>query len=923
MQDFDELRFRARLQAALDQARLILGRELLKDPATVSHRYEDKFGLAELITSSAAAATLNVLTALGMTRDQLKTLQSWSRKNQVILRLSAVESCTFLRETIRTEDSAHKGVVEQGGRALLAVKVVTEIKEYFWKFNSTFQISVFPGTSYQDGIVFAARQGTCEVKTLLKVAPRNENVIRDPIDVNITWLFSILDDSLDSQFSIIRHKPTCKTPRRNADIQPAFRFFRDLNQWASNVEHYFFHTLFSVQEHHGLDMKVLTATKLFVPVLVFFQNDDSRDRSSADSDTKTSTFRSYYSLTDSSVLPPTSDANAFLLEQVRSISAKKQELEKLFLSESKLVTITETMIVTMMKHLQEISDSWLAGVDYIEEMLRKQLISAIGKEVGAMDFARYMSFHNRKMFKDEFQPSPFSFSVRLPQHSPEGFISIDAKFPDSSLSEPILTEVRKLSSIVPMQFRIGAATNVKFHGQRYLHAWICHKFAGQTDINLTLNARARQFSSFILLVGRIASCDTFLPKCAMIVKNKDDLEIPLLLETIPTPKQFRDAIESLSPEQQRFAKAYRQMQLESTLFGICVIQIKPQLERLLNIPRDSLTKEIKLTQELMDLFIQYQIPSDLMSYSGANDQSERFKVDTVKGHVQAIFDMIKSTKSQELHDAKQEAVFLQVEYGDVSTGEEVEDDCDRDQDQDERSAPVLDMVVAETEFTKRKAGFVFKSAARRAASQPISKIEAKSFVSKQSSSGKRDSSDRTIKAPVETKIPDEKSQTEEGFESVEHEDFLKLPQKLDQRFEELDQDNCLRPTIINIGPTWSRKSQKGLLASSETSFLSSSEQDAERERAFDLLDALSRSGTLDIEEASLHVLVAATHQFDKSVMNTLLMDNVNPIERVERSTLIMASTIQDRGVELLLKDDHVERIKSLSPNLFTQPAIEQ
>ena len=26
------------------------------------------------------------------------------------------------------------------------------------------------------------------------------------------------------------------------------------------------------------------------------------------------------------------------------------------------------------------------------------------------------------------------------------------------------------------------------------------------------------------------------------------------METIPTPKEFRDAIESLSPEQQRFAK---------------------------------------------------------------------------------------------------------------------------------------------------------------------------------------------------------------------------------------------------------------------------------------------------------------------------------------------------------------------------------
>ena len=31
-------------------------------------------------------------------------------------------------------------------------------------------------------------------------------------------------------------------------------------------------------------------------------------------------------------------------------------------------------------------------------------------------------------------------------------------------------------------------------------------------------------------------------------------------------EEFRDAIESLSPEQQKFAKAIRSMQLESTLF---------------------------------------------------------------------------------------------------------------------------------------------------------------------------------------------------------------------------------------------------------------------------------------------------------------------------------------------------------------------
>ena len=111
----------------------------------------------------------------------------------------------------------------------------------------------------------------------------------------------------------------------------------------------------------------------------------------------------------------------------------------------------------------------------------------------------------------------------------------------------------------------------------------------------------------LVLVGRIESRDLFTPTFACILQNKDELRIPLDLEQIPTPKAFRDAIESLSPEQQRFAKAIRAMQLESTLFGICVIQIKPQLEKLLRLPCDSLTKETQLTQDLMELFIKYQV----------------------------------------------------------------------------------------------------------------------------------------------------------------------------------------------------------------------------------------------------------------------------------------------------------------------------
>ena len=55
-------------------------------------------------------------------------------------------------------------------------------------------------------------------------------------------------------------------------------------------------------------------------------------------------------------------------------------------------------------------------------------------------------------------------------------------------------------------------------------------------------------------MGRLGAHGTFEPKAALIVRNKDDVTLPLLLEQLPSAKEFRDAIASLSPEQQRFAK---------------------------------------------------------------------------------------------------------------------------------------------------------------------------------------------------------------------------------------------------------------------------------------------------------------------------------------------------------------------------------
>ena len=150
-------------------------------------------------------------------------------------------------------------------------------------------------------------------------------------------------------------------------------------------------------------------------------------------------------------------------------------------------------------------------------------------------------------------------------------------------------------------------------------------------------------------------------------------------------------------------------------------------------------------------------------------------------------------------------------------------------------------------------------------------------------------------------------------------DYTRLPAELDAKFERLDEDSALRPTIINPGDVWTRTAQKGLLGAPEVATLSAKEQKDEKSRAFDLLDALSRSGALPVEDASLHVVLAATHCFDKTLLDTVIQGNVNPIEKVERSLMIVATTIHRRTAAELLAEDQRSRFLEYSPRLGPPP----
>jgi hypothetical protein len=227
------------------------------------------------------------------------------------------------------------------------------------------------------------------------------------------------------------------------------------------------------------------------------------------------------------------------------------------------------------------------------------LIAAIGKEVQLEDLDQFVKFHNAKWLTPA--PQPFCHAIRRPHHYPDGLLSIESRTSTNTGTskgkvEPIETLMRQIDSSPsqPLLVPLNAATTLQLTGKQYLHGWVQHRFQSKNGSpkSYQLIARARQFSSFVLMVGTMVGPNRLAPKEAVTLQNKDEVLIPLMLNELPTPQEFKDAIQSLSLEQQRFAKSFRNMPLESSVFGVCVIQIKPQLEALLGLPPDALTKEM-------------------------------------------------------------------------------------------------------------------------------------------------------------------------------------------------------------------------------------------------------------------------------------------------------------------------------------------
>jgi hypothetical protein len=362
-------------------------------------------------------------------------------------------------------------------------------------------------------------------------------------------------------------------------------------------------------------------------------------------------------------------------------------------------------------------------------------------------------------------------------------------------------------------------------------------------------------------------------------------------------------------------------------------------------------------QDLTELFITHQIPSDLLSFAGPADADQTTRLAAVKGHVAALHALIKKSEERTIaHHNRQLQAEAEAPPGAFGFGA-----CPLPFAPPPPPAPACFAAAAVAaspphmapRMMKKSApmfgaapaaasgafgggvGGLFSASHALARSPPLSGAlgpagaaasdAAASAAAKPAASA---GGVRGAAAQPGTFGADADAEADEGAEAdasggAGGRDLTKVPAALDAAFERLDHDNALRPTVITPASPWAKKSQASLLARSLTE--ATLHEDAQRDAkaaAFDLLDALSRSGALTMEHAALHVLLGATHCFDDALVDVVCAQSVNPIEKVERSTVIMASTIHGLPPAALLRREQLARIEGHSPALFAPAAAE-
>ena len=260
------------------------------------------------------------------------------------------------------------------------------------------------------------------------------------VETQLTFLAAAVDGNdtaLPVRVTIDRAAPSCRTPRRNAVSDSALRFSTGLYDWAHSVENFLTRVLPEVARQASLasatpnppDVQRWTAAGLFVPALLFEEpaagegvggggqqpGSDGVDTQEATVDSRggvspspapTNVFNnrqqdgitSIRNLAASTSPPPPSNGttarpssssklmdlssvNRLLVEGRASLRARIAAVAKAqpSPSSSELLSSSEATVAIACAYAQRIALHATDGVNYVEGMLRDQVVAAVGK----------------------------------------------------------------------------------------------------------------------------------------------------------------------------------------------------------------------------------------------------------------------------------------------------------------------------------------------------------------------------------------------------------------------------------------------------------------------------------------------------------------------------------------------------------------
>ena len=256
-------------------------------------------------------------------------------------------------------------------------------------------------------------------------------------ELSLTWLMKQINtNELTSQFKVDTEDEDCRTPRRNKFVSRALDFSKRLQQWCHKIDRSFFNELiyFTVQRHNPVKGPSTTITlsqlrqvvqdqgPIFNPILPLMEEPSGVDTCTVEDDVDRKHIiglqSSIESSDESKVLLSSKDISKLLNEHERALEAALDGVINTWPSDSSesILSSSDATFLLLNNQLISLASQYTDTLDYIESMMEKQLISAIGKRLTPKDLATFVTYHEARLLTP--MPRPFSHAIRRPEHYP-------------------------------------------------------------------------------------------------------------------------------------------------------------------------------------------------------------------------------------------------------------------------------------------------------------------------------------------------------------------------------------------------------------------------------------------------------------------------------------------------------------------------